>query len=64
MWCALRWRVKRATRASETEEGPHFLPKTQWLARNPCDRWKTDAGGSQQEGGTSRAMQVDRHVAG
>ena len=36
--------------------------KTGWLAIIVVDG-KTEAGGSHQEGGTSRAIQVDRHVA-
>ena len=36
----------KTTRASETEEVPHHCPKRNWLARNDCDRWQTEAVGS------------------
>ena len=45
---------QKTSRASEMEEEPH---------RNLCGRRHTEAGGSRQEGGSSRAVQVDRHVA-
>ena len=67
MWCALRWREARTTRASETEEGPHHCQKRNWFGSqslwsmaNRC--WRFPSGRRHKQidtGGSPRHSLID-----
>ena len=58
MWCALRWRGQgQGVQVKRKKDHVAAQNETGWLAIIVVH------GKQKQEGGTSRAIQVDRHVA-